>query len=361
MKIYLHKDSRLQQFVRNHEVYETVKDLEALPDDTIQIIPLVWNKTTSQNGYCLEFIDYIKKSQCYNIIIENIVEGSNTFVRILDEVGLLKPALEGRYATISSGEMPELIRNCNIQYMLYLTGLKNEHQKYVMFSRHKRPYTFLYLNNRIREHRKALVEELAKCEVLDGALWSHISSGRKLPLEYENTVEIDFESLTDWNRWEAGSMVTKQHFDTYFSVQAESTVRLRYSFFTEKTWKPILGEHPFITLSGLNHYQDLRKLGFETFDNVFGSDWQSIEPWEARMKGIVSAVTNLLKSDLHDIMFDPETRRQCRHNQRRFWDLWEEYPVTVSEKVSSFIEELCPEAETDKRRWTSDPLYALEL
>jgi len=245
--------------------------------------------------------------------------------------------------------------------MMYLTGLKNEHQKHIMFGRHERPYTFLYLNNRVREHRVALVNEMASNQLLDGALWSHISSGKKLPSDYDLGREITHDTLVDWKQWEAGLMVAKQHFDTYFSLQAESAVKLRYSFLTEKTWKPILGEHPFITLSGLNHYRDLKKLGFETFDHVFGSEWQSIEPWEARMKGIVSAVTKLLKSDLHDIMFDPETRRQCHHNQRRFWDLWKEYPITVTDKVNSFIEELYPTAETDKRRWGPNASFALGL
>lgn len=352
MKIYLHKDSRLQQFIRNHEVYETVEDLESLPDDTLQIIPIL-----PDEDY---FLDYVKSSQA-SIILENPFEGSNTFVRILGVAGLFKDVLDGRYATICSGEMPEPIRNCNIQYMLYLTGLKNEHQKHIMFGRHTRPYTFLYLNNRIREHRVALVNELAKNDVLDGALWSHISSGKKLPSEYDLGRDITHDTLVDWKQWEAGLMVSKQHFDTYFSVQAESTVKLRYSFLTEKTWKPILGEHPFITLASGNHYNDLRKLGFETFDNVFGSDWQDIEPWESRMKGIVDSIVQITSSDLHDIMFDDETRRQCRHNQRRFWDLWKEYPNTVSEKVSTFIEELYPTAETDKCRWKANPSYALEL
>ena len=79
------------------------------------------------------------------------------------------------------------------------------------------------------------------------------------------------------------------------------------------------------------------------------------------MKGIVGAVTKLLKSDLHDIMFDPETRRQCHHNQRRFWDLWKGYPITVTDKVNSFIEELYPEAETDRNRWSPNASFALEL
>ena len=352
MKIYLHKDSRLQQFVRNYEVYETVEDLRTLPDDSLQIIPIL-----PDENY---FLDYVKSSQA-NIILENPYEGSNTFVRILSVAGLFKDVLDGRYATICSGEMPESIKNCNIQYMLYLTGLKNEHQKHILFARHERPYTFLYLNNRVREHRVALVNELAHNQVLDRALWSHISSGKKLPSDYDMGREITHDTLVDWKQWEAGLMVAKQHFDTYFSVQAESAVKLRYSFLTEKTWKPILGEHPFITLSGLNHYRDLRKLGFETFDHVFGSDWQSIEPWEARMKGIVNNIIKVLGPNLHDIMFDPETRRQCRHNQKRFWDLWKEYPITVSNKVSEFIEELYPTAETDKNRWRANLSFSLEL
>ena len=352
MKIYLHKDSRLQQFIRNCNIYETVEDLQALPDDTLQIIPILPDETY--------FLDYVKSSQA-NIILENPFEGSNTFVRILSVAGLFKDVLDGRYATICSGEMPESIRNCNIQYMMYLTGLKNEHQKHIMFGRHKRPYTFLYLNNRIREHRVALVNELAKNDMLDGALWSHISSGKKLPSDYDLGRDITHDTLVDWKKWEAGLMVSQQHFDTYFSVQAESTVKLQYSFLTEKTWKPIIGEHPFITLASGNHYRDLKKLGFETFDNVFGSDWQDVEPWESRMKGLVDSIIRVTGPNLHDIMFDSETRRQCRHNQRRFWNLWKEYPTTVSEKVSTFIEELYPTAETDKRRWPANSSYALEL
>jgi hypothetical protein len=352
MKIYLHKDSRLQQFIRNFELYETVEDLKALPDNTLQIIPIL-----PDEDY---FLDYVKSSQA-NIILENVFEGSNTFVRILDVAGLFKDVLDGRYATICSGEMPESVKNCNIQYMLYLTGLKNDHQQHIMFARHERPYTFLYLNNRVREHRVALVNELAQNQVLDQALWSHISSGKKLPSGYDMGREITHDNLVDWKQWEAGLMVPKQHFDTYFSVQAESAVKLPYSFLTEKTWKPIIGDHPFVTLSGLNHYRDLKKLGFETFDHVFGSNWQSIEPWQDRMKGMVESIIQVTGPNLHDIMFDDETRRQCRHNQRRFWRLWKEYPNTISNKVSVFIEEMYPEAETDKNRWRANSSYALEL
>ena len=353
MKIWIHKDSRLKDILHLEACeYNTLDELEKLPDDTLQIIPLIPDETT--------FLDYIKKSQA-NIVLENPFEGSNTFVRMLENAGLLGDALKGRYATICTGEMPEGIKNCNLQYMLYLTGLKNEHQRHIMFGRHERPFTFLYLNNRIREHRVALVNEMAKMELLDNALWSHISSGRKLPSEYDLGREITHDTLVDWKQWEAGLMVEKQHFDTYFSVQAESTVKLRYSMFSEKTWKPILGEHPFATLSGANHYKDLKKMGFETFDHVFGSDWHELEPWESRMKGMVMNIANVVGSDLHDIMFDAETRRQARHNVDHFWKWYDNYAVSATDKLCNFLEEIYPDVEAVNNRWKPNPSFELVL
>jgi len=350
MKLWIHKDSKLDEFLDDFCLYETVEDLEKLPDDTVQIIPLD-----------RKWVNYIKEHQSKNIVIEHIVEGSNTFVRHLDETGLLKGALEGRYATICSGCMPESIKNCNIQYLMYLTGLKNEHQKYISFSRHERPYTFLYLNNRLREHRTALINEIAKLDLLDDALWSHISSGKSLPSKYDQHREVTFDTLVDWDIWLSGLMVPEQHFDTYFSVQAESTVKMRYSLFSEKTWKPILGEHPFITLSGQNHYKDLKVMGFETFDNVFGNDWHDLERWQDRMKGMVENIDKVVGPDLHDIMFDSETRQQCWHNQRHFWAWFDEYKTSAKDKISCFLEEHYPNAEVWENRWKPNASYALKL
>ena len=352
MKIWLHRASRLQDLLDDYCLYDTIEDLEKLPDHTIQIIPLIYDET--------HFLEYIKKSQA-NIVLENPFEGSNTFVRMLDTAGLLKGALDGRYATISTGRMPESIRNCNIQYMMYLTGLKNKHQRYMMFSRHERPYTFLYLNNRLREHRTALINEIARMDLLDGALWSHISSGKTLPFDYDQQREITHETLVDWKKWEAGLVVPEQHFDTYFSVQAESAVKLRHSMFSEKTWKPILGEHPFITLSGKDHYKDLKTMGFETFDNVFGNDWHELERWQDRMKGMVENIAKVVGPDLHDIMFDAETRQQCWHNQRHFWAWFDEYKISVKDKISCFLEEHYPNVEVWDNRWKPNPSYALKL
>jgi len=308
-----------------------------LPDDTLQIIPLRYDETT--------FLEHIKRSQA-RVVLENIFEGSNTFVRMLEVSGLLKDTLNGRYATISTGEMPESINNCNIQFMMYLTGRKNESERHILniysqrLEQRHRPYTFLYLNNRVREHRAALLNEMERMQLLDGALWSHIPTGKTLPEEYEQDRDITHRTLVDWDQWEAGLMVERQYYDTYFSVQAESTVKLRYSMFSEKTWKPILGEHPFITLSGVNHYHNLRRMGFQTFDHVLGSEWQEMEPWQVRMQEMVSRIVRVVGPNLHDIMHDQETRKQAQHNLQQFWRWYDNYEIGINDSLSKFLEEL---------------------
>ncbi len=208
MKVYVHKDSTIRDVCDiREERYYSVEYLKTLPDNTIQIIPIKYDDTY--------FLDYIKQSNA-TIILENLVEGGDTFMRMLDNQGLLKGALEGRYATISSGELPETINNFNTNYMMYKTAEVNEHNKYVAYSRHERDYDFLFLNNRPRTHRIELINQLDKEGLLDSALWTHITEGRRLPREFEKN-DITFESLIDWKRWDAGECIRQQYFNTYFS------------------------------------------------------------------------------------------------------------------------------------------------
>lgn len=318
MKVYVHKDSKVRDICDIiEERYYSVEYLKSLPDNTVQVIPIKYDDTY--------FLDYIKESNA-TIVLENLVEGGDTFMRMLDNQGLLKGALEGRYATISSGELPETINNFNTNYMMYKTAEVNEHNKHVAYSRHKRDYDFLFLNNRPRTHRIELINQLEQEGLLDNALWTHITTGRRLPREFEKN-DITFESLIDWKRWDAGECITQQYFNTYFSLQAESTVLHRYSFFTEKTWKPIIANHNWITLGSANHYEELRKLGYEVPD----WEWTSCEDWRDRVKGCIEQIKIQKEYGLHQ--WDLDTRPERRHNQDVFWKQYDEYYWTTREQL----------------------------
>ena len=318
MKVYVHKDSKVRDICDIiEERYYSVEYLKSLPDNTVQVIPIKYDDTY--------FLDYIKESNA-TIVLENLVEGGDTFMRMLDNQGLLKGALEGRYATISTGELPETINNFNTNYMMYKTAEVNEHNKHVAYSRHERDYDFLFLNNRPRTHRIELINQLEQEGLLDNALWTHITEGRRLPREYEKN-DITFESLIDWKRWDAGECITQQYFDTYFSLQAESSVLHRYSMFTEKTWKPIIANHNWITLGSANHYEDLRKLGYEVPD----WEWTRRDDWRDRVKGCIEQIKIQKEYGLHQ--WDLDTRPERRHNQDVFWKQYDEYYWTTREQL----------------------------
>ena len=318
MKVYVHKDSKVRDICDIiEERYYSVEYLKSLPDNTVQVIPIKYDDTY--------FLDYIKESNA-TIVLENLVEGGDTFMRMLDNQGLLKGALEGRYATISTGELPETINNFNTNYMMYKTAEVNEHNKHVAYSRHERDYDFLFLNNRPRTHRIELINQLEQEGLLDNALWTHITEGRRLPRHYEKN-DITFESLIDWKRWDAGECITQQYFDTYFSLQAESSVLHRYSMFTEKTWKPIIANHNWITLGSANHYEELRKLGYEVPD----WEWTSRKDWRDRVKGCIEQIKIQKEYGLHQ--WDLDTRPERRHNQDVFWKQYDEYYWTTREQL----------------------------
>lgn len=64
---------------------------------------------------------------------------------------------------------------------------------------------------------------------------------------------------------------------TAYTVIAETNFENHYTFFTEKTVKPILAERLFIMLGGQYYLRNLRELGFKTFDGIIDESYD-LEP-----------------------------------------------------------------------------------
>jgi hypothetical protein len=77
---------------------------------------------------------------------------------------------------------------------------------------------------------------------------------------------------------------------TAYSIIAETHADNRYSFFTEKIFKPMLARRLFVVFSGWKYLENLRKLGFQTFDNVIDESYDQIfddkERWQAAFKQV---------------------------------------------------------------------------
>jgi hypothetical protein len=145
---------------------------------------------------------------------------------------------------------------------------------------------YMCLNRKPHQHRKLLIEQLEKHDLLEQGL---VSFAEQIQIDEQlderlvrigegvcsgRTIKNDIISLGDPNNWSR----------CFINVVTESTINSNFMI-SEKTWKPIAGMRPFLILGDTNIYSHLKEEGFDTFDDIFGTWWQD-ENWENRAKDI---------------------------------------------------------------------------
>jgi len=184
---------------------------------------------------------------------------------------------------------------------------------------------FLMPIQRAKKFRDRIVEKLGP--ILDQSIWSYAErwgGGTSLP----RYTQGPFESIRPDRAFES-----KWYDDTYFTVVVETAVdRLtditkeitgqrseEYPcdvFVTEKTFKPIAFQHPFIILGMPGTLDFLHTNGFETYENIFDERYDSVFLFEDRL----DQVYNNIKNFNVDKYLDPITKGKIEHNYNRFND-----------------------------------------
>jgi hypothetical protein len=111
------------------------------------------------------------------VIFGNSAEGSKT---VLDQLRVLKIedlVLSGQLLLLTGGEMesqyPYLLHDHFITHILdYDENIEAQNRADEIFTKHTKPYKFLFLNGRARSHRKYLLERFQQMNLLDQALWT---------------------------------------------------------------------------------------------------------------------------------------------------------------------------------------------
>ena len=130
---------------------------------------------------------------------------------------------------------------------------------------------------------------------------------------YETTKYVK-KTDSDINNWnELHDPTYKAFADTYLNIITESTYY--HSFFTEKTAKPLVTEQLFIMLGGQNSITNLKQLGFEVFDDLLNSDYDSQVDWKIRADMVLKLLDNVFYN-IEDI-FNHYTK-QRQHNKKYF-------------------------------------------
>lgn len=117
-----------------------------------------------------------------------------------------------------------------------------------------------------------------------------------------------------------GYLTPKVFEDTRFSILSEGPNFWTndYEFVTEKFWRTIINNHPFIFAGPTEQFEYIKSLGFKTFENYLPiKKYAYIEDEDKRFNAIVKNTQYLLKNNNRDIAND------VRHNYNRYLDILE--------------------------------------
>ncbi len=176
--------------------------------------------------------------------------------------------------------------------------------------------------NKRKPHRDDFVQRIN----LERVLWSYVEAGRQLPGDGD---------MTDWNTQRY--MNPSWYDQTYMSMVVETFVRpaSKYTptFITEKTFKPIAFQHPFVVYGNRGTLCALRNWGFETFDNLWDESYDEIVDFVARRTAVVKLI-NSIEIQAHDA----ETRRRLEHNHNLFFDTQKVRGKFITEILEPIVE-----------------------
>jgi hypothetical protein len=279
------------------------------------------------------------------IVFSNPAEGSETILLQLKRLRIAELVSDGRIGLLTSGELESgwnyCKTDCYFSNIVEYTENKSAQLQAATELKEHRPYEFLFLNGRLRPHRKALIDGLRDNQLLDHALWTNLGSSvemaftsalqtnqlepiRLLPLEYEIERAVpNMESAYSHsfckhhlfgNTWGDAIVNPRCYTDTWFSVVTETIFDYPHSFRTEKIWKPILMAHPFVAAANRGYLRDLRDAGFRTFHNYIDESYDQIDCPSKRIDSIIATIGDISRNGAAE--FWTATRDICKYNQQ---------------------------------------------
>lgn len=335
-------------------------------------------------------IQQLALSRQATVVIDNAAEGSETLVTWCFVKGLVPLIEQGLLLLVGGGDMdPEKWPYMSYEYFLpkildFDENIQAADSFEQYFSATSKPYKFLFLNGRLRAHRKYLLERFRTNQLLDQCLWTNLDTNlglikclpqerwqnfnnlrdvtlkfehrgqdlmhsaidiKMLPSEYEspayrpnlnkipsagNVKQNLFE-----NAWGDATVDGSAYRDTYFSLVTETVFNYPYSFRTEKIWKPIAIGHPWIAVANAGFYRDLRRMGFKTFDHVIDESFDSIQNNQDRIERIATVVEDMCKQDLTS--FYLSCKDVCKYNQELYAETRHRVPRELPEQFFQFV------------------------
>jgi hypothetical protein len=193
----------------------------------------------------------------------------------------------------------------------------------------KHTHSFLMLMHLKRKHRDQIYAKLEN--LLDRALYSYVKQGI--------TIDDDIDySQGDWQRY-----FNPNWYDaTEFSVVVE-TFTTYPTFVSEKIFKPLAHQHPFVVWGSKETLKYLQDQGFETFGHQIDECYDIIDDDNLRLEKVVSEIERLTKqfNDKKYIFEDMLTKQKLAHNHQRFFNkelIKQKIKDEIIDEILNFIE-----------------------
>ena len=302
------------------------------------------------------------------IVFCNPAEGSETVLLQLRRLRIADHVRDGRILLMTSGDLEpgwnHFSTDCYFSNIVEYGENRAAQIQALWEYANTRPYGFLFLNGRLRPHRKCLIDGLREHGLLDHALWSNLGSQvemeftssltpnkqesiRLLPPEYEierAVSQLTTVSVTGFvkhelfgNTWGDAVINPRCYTDTWFSLVTETIFDYPHSFRTEKIYKPILMAHPFVVAANCGYLRDLRNVGFQTFDSVIDESYDQIDCPHARMKCIIETVRYIVKGGPEH--FWAASRDICKYNQQHLVEYNQQQRAHLPLLLEQFLNE----------------------
>lgn len=302
------------------------------------------------------------------IVFCNPAEGSETILLQLKRLRIEQHVRDGRILLITSGDLEpgwnQLSTDCYFTNIVEYTENRAAQLQAALDYKHHRPYEFLFLNGRLRPHRKYLIDGLRNTGLLDHALWTNLGSTvemgftsalatlqsepiRTLPPEYEipravtNLNSIPGTGFVKHelfgNTWGDAIVNPRCYTDSWYSLVTETIFDYPHSFRTEKIYKPILMAHPFVVAANKGYLRDLRNAGFQTFHTLLDESYDQIDCPQARIECIIDTVRAISYSGAAE--FWEASRDICKYNQQHLVEYNQQQRAQLPEQLKQFLNE----------------------
>jgi hypothetical protein len=302
------------------------------------------------------------------IVFSNPAEGSETVLLQLKRLRIDEYVRDGRIGLLTSGDLEPgwhyCKTDCYFSNIVEYTENKAAQLQAALDYKAYRPYEFLFLNGRLRPHRKYLIDHLRAQGMLSHALWTNLGSQvemaftsaldtgktepiRLLPPEYEieravlqlSTVPesgfVKHELFS--NTWGDAIVNPRCYTDTWFSLVTETIFDYPHTFRTEKIYKPILMAHPFVVAANRGYLKDLRNAGFKTFGTLIDEHYDQIDRPDIRIERIMDTVRGI--SLMGAAEFWEASRDICKYNQQRLVEYNREQRALLPQNLLTYLNE----------------------